>query len=153
MPSELEMTGQRTSGARRPDAPLFTREQIAALSDAAFVVDRSARIVAWNDAATRLLGWDEGSAREMTCAVALEGRRPDGSRCSADCVHLRAVIPEGVRRLDVLEDERHPTRRRVHPNLRVRRANGTQLDVIVIDIPIELDGSGAVLHLLRPVVF
>lgn len=78
-------------------APLFSA--VALSPDPVFITDRHNRIVLWNDAARRLLGFTEDEALGTSCDDLLAGCDPYGNRyCSADCPIMRmANRSESVR--------------------------------------------------------
>jgi diguanylate cyclase (GGDEF)-like protein len=118
--------------------PTFTTPQIEVLADPAFAVDPQGQIVAWNRAATHLLGWSTESAIGAGCAALLEGRSPDGHECRTEC-------PGGTGKACM------GATHSAHPNLRVHGADGAAIDVTVVQLSILMDGLPALLHILRPV--
>ncbi len=69
---------------------------IAGSSTAAFAMDRNEKIIYWNAAAERLLGWSADEVLGKPCHTVLAGRDPFGNLyCMRDCAIVRAAA-EGV---------------------------------------------------------
>ena len=126
-----------------PDAvverPRFTTIMLDRLADAAFTVDDQGRVLAWNYAASRLLGWRPQVAEGSSCAALLEGITVDGIPCRAPC-------PRATFRLRSLPQEQLS-----HPNLRVRTIDGAVVEAAVVEMAVDFEGRPAILHLLRRV--
>jgi diguanylate cyclase (GGDEF)-like protein len=119
--------------------PRFTEAQIEALADPAFAVDQDGTIVAWNAAATDLLGWRHRAAIGTPCAALLQGRSTDGRECTIGCPRGAGQTCAGVNC-------------NAHPNLRVHAHDGTAVDVTVVELPVLLGDQPTHLHILRPVI-
>ncbi|MFI5179946.1 MAG: LuxR C-terminal-related transcriptional regulator [Thermoanaerobaculia bacterium] len=66
---------------------------IAGSDTAAFAMDRNERIIYWNAAAERLLGWKSDEMIGKVCFSALAGRDPFGNLyCMRDCAIVRTAI-------------------------------------------------------------
>ncbi len=64
--------------------PLF--RSLESSPDAVFITDRANRVVFWNDAARRILGFDADEAVGATCSELLRGADPFGNRyCTTNC--------------------------------------------------------------------
>ena len=100
-----------------PERPLL--ESLSASPDPLFVTDRHNRIVLWNEAAERLLGFTAEEMVGTACAAALEGCDLYGNRyCSETCpVTQIALRGESVQRFE----------------LRMRAKTG---EVVVVDVGI-----------------
>jgi len=69
---------------------------IAGSNTAAFAMDRNEKIIYWNGAAEKLLGWTADEVLGKTCFAVLAGRDPFGNPyCMRDCAIVRAAV-EGV---------------------------------------------------------
>jgi len=67
-------------------------QALSRAGDGALVADTSGRIVYWNPAAQRLLGWGAGEAVGRPCCDLLEGRDSNGGRvCREDCPVITAA--------------------------------------------------------------
>lgn len=129
----------------------MTAGQVAALPDAAFAADESGRVLAFNTAAEMLLGWDEAAAKLMTCPALLEGSTPEGRICVANCARLRRIRGQ-LHVAASYQDAMNAVKAGgAHPDLRVRAIDGQVMDVTVTEMAIDLEGTPALLHLLRPI--
>lgn len=69
---------------------------VAGSETAAFAMDRNERIIYWNSAAERLLGWTADEVLGRACFSILAGRDPFGNLyCMRDCAIVRAAV-DGV---------------------------------------------------------
>ncbi len=65
---------------------MYASELVDYASDAAFVIDVDARIVAWNATAQQLLGYSSSEAIGLHCGEVLQGTLPGGeSLCHGEC--------------------------------------------------------------------
>lgn len=67
------------------------KDLVESTSDAAFAVDGSGRVVAWNSAAESMFGLTAGQAIGKACGEIMQGTDECGSVCSADCSVQQAV--------------------------------------------------------------
>ncbi len=108
-------------------------------ADAAFATGEEGRIVIWNDAAQRLLGYKAGQVLGRPCHQVLCGRDVYGNRfCDRDCNLARmASRKESVRRFE----------------MDVRKSSGEYLrvGVSVLTLPGAADSGFTIVHLLQPV--
>ena len=118
--------------------PAVTSAYVDALADPCFVSDVHGRVVAWNAAAARLLGWSPGQAIGHWCADLLRGVDAGGAAvCALPCSRVaRPPHPAA-----------HPD---PHGDMAVRLASGARSTVTVGALPVMFDGRWALLHLLRP---
>ncbi len=108
-------------------------------ADAAFATGEEGRIVIWNDAAQRLLGYKAGQVLGRPCHQVLCGKDVYGNRfCDRECNLARmAVRKESVRRFE----------------MDVRKASGdfVRVGVSVLTIPGSSNSRGTIVHILQPV--
>jgi DNA-binding CsgD family transcriptional regulator/PAS domain-containing protein len=68
-------------------------DALARLAEATLALDRSGRIIYWNDGATTLLGWRSEEALGRSCHQLLSGDDPFGNRyCGPSCPIVAATI-------------------------------------------------------------
>jgi DNA-binding CsgD family transcriptional regulator len=118
---------------------------VASTGDAAFAIDSGGRIGAWNEAAERLLGYDESEVLGEACYALLAGRDIFGNcYCNPHC----PLLAMAVRREAVGPFE-----------ISLRAASGQRLhtEVSVIALPDDGFAGTQVVHILQlvqePVVF
>ncbi len=112
---------------------------VAGTAEAAFATDRKRRIIAWNKAAERLLGYEERQVLDKRCYQVLCGTDIFGNRyCDTTCILFNMA-------------RRHEAVR--HFKLDVRKGNSEiiRADVSVIFVPGQTPSKFAIIHLLRPV--
>ncbi len=118
-------------------------DALARTGDGALVADADGRVILWNQAAERLLGWSAGEAMGRTCCELLDGRPADDrGACDAACpvvnaagradmiesfdVHARAksgrTISLNVSTLSVAGDDDSPLTVHLFRDLAERRA-------------------------------
>ncbi len=117
-------------------APLF--RSLERSPDAVFVTDRRNRIVFWNDAARRLLGFSEEEASGADCDELLSGCDAYGNRyCSDTCPVMRmANRGELVRNFGL--------------TLRTKERNHVTTTVSLLQLRGESPDEYFLLHLVRP---
>lgn len=98
-----------------PRHPNYTGEiDLGDLPVAAFLVDETRRVVGWNQAAERLLGFSEGYATGRLCN---EVFCPDSPRlselCRSHCSMVRRQVTPNTSRVDLLVRRRDGARKRV----------------------------------------
>jgi PAS domain S-box-containing protein len=82
----MENTGKKTGSLDRA---------LAETGDGAFVIDRNARIISWNRAAERMLGYPAREVMGRRCCEILVGRDEHDNRlCHHDC-HVRTLVKLG----------------------------------------------------------
>jgi PAS domain S-box-containing protein len=76
---------------------------LAKAADGAMIADSQGRVMLWNRAAERMLGWSAGETVGRACCEVLEGRVLDGRRvCDQSCpVMVAARLGEAVEAFDV----------------------------------------------------
>ena len=79
----------------RATEPVGLDEALARTADGAFAVDAEGRIVLWNRAAERILGWSAREATGRACCDIFVGFDAHGNRlCYAGC-HVMALVTRG----------------------------------------------------------
>jgi len=107
--------------------------------DGALVADAEGRVILWNRAAERVLGWSTAEAMGRTCCDLLDGRPADDRRgCGPGC----PVVGAG-RRTDAVESF----------DVRARAKSGrtVPLNVSILNVT-SLDDGPLTIHLFREVV-
>jgi PAS domain S-box-containing protein len=76
---------------------------LAKAADGAMIADSEGRVMLWNRAAERMLGWSAGETVGRACCEVLEGRVLEGRRvCDQSCpVMVAARLGEAVEAFDV----------------------------------------------------
>ncbi len=67
-------------------------QKLGNTSDGVYVVDAAQRIIYWNKAATRILGYSEAEVLGQDCHRVIAGRRCDRAWCHANCLVRRKVL-------------------------------------------------------------
>jgi PAS domain S-box-containing protein len=110
---------------------------VAGSETAAFAMDRSEKIIYWNEAAEKLFGWTADDVLGKACFSVLAGRDPFGNLyCMRECAIVRAAV-DGVDVQPFLMD--------------VARKRGGTLKVKVRVIPLPAGGKSVscVMHLVE----
>ncbi len=119
--------------------PLDPLDIVASTADAAFGTDEEGRIVIWNKAAERLLGFAAERVLGKPCHEILCGRDVFGNRfCDADC-----ALNHMVRRREAVR----------HFEMRIRRESGEALSASfsLLAVPGAREGQYTLIHVFRPV--
>ena len=117
-----------------------TLDIIAGTASAAFATDESGRIVVWNKAAERLLGYGAARILGKPCHAVLCGTDVFGNRfCDQECSLVRMVR------------KREPVH---HFEMELRTAAGRtlRLDTSVVIVPGPRASQFTIIHLLQPVL-
>jgi PAS domain S-box-containing protein len=124
-------------GMRAEQSGIF--KAFARAADGAMIADSHGRVLLWNRAAERLLGWTANEAVGRPCCEVLGGRPVNGRRASHQGCQVMAAARqgEGVEAFD----------------LRAQSKTGREvtLNVSTLAIPLEGNGSGLIVHLFREV--
>ncbi len=113
-------------------------ELVASTADAAFGTDEHGRIVIWNKAAERLLGFAASEALGKPCHELLCGRDVFGNRyCDEDCLPVKMV-----RRREAI--------RHFHLNLRRANAQVVAVEITIVVVPGPRPPQFTMLHLVQP---
>lgn len=114
----------------------FLFDALARAGDGALVADPDGRVVLWNQAAERLLGWTATEALGRTCCDLLDGRPPDDrGACGTGCpVIMAGSRAEAVESFDV----------------RARAKSGEAISLNVSTLTMAADEDGPLrIHLFR----
>jgi DNA-binding CsgD family transcriptional regulator len=106
--------------------------------DAVFITDRQNRIVGWNPAAERTLGYSTGEAVDKGCAGLLEGCDTWGNRyCSENCpIREMAGRGEPVRHFDL--------------RLRLKGQGTVAVDMTILHLAVPPPNHFYLVHVLKP---
>jgi PAS domain S-box-containing protein len=111
---------------------------LAKAADGAMVADSHGRVLLWNRAAERLLGWTAVEAVGRTCCEVLEGHAVDGHRfCRQGCPAMAATRQgEAVETFDLKAQS--------------KAGRAVTLNVSTISMTLD-DAGGLIVHLFRDV--
>jgi PAS domain S-box-containing protein len=106
--------------------------------DGVLVADANGRVLLWNRAAERVLGWDASEAIGRTCCEVFEGRLHNGRGCDAGCA-LMTAARQGtcVESFDM--------------RTRTKAGREVRLNVSTLMVPADAGASTLVIHLFRDV--
>lgn len=123
--------------SRLEETGLF--QALSRTGDGALVADASGRIVYWNPAAQRLLGWGAGEAVGRPCCDVLEARNGKAERpCPDDCPVVTAVRQgQPVEHFDIWT--------------RTKAGRLVRLNVSTLAVPGERGAGTLTIHLFRDV--
>jgi PAS domain S-box-containing protein len=108
----------------------------AKAADGAMIADSYGRVLLWNRAAERLLGWTAGEAVGRTCCEVLEGRPLNGHRVGRQGCPVMAATRQG----EAVETF----------DLRAQGKAGREVTLNVSTLAIPLEGNGGlIVHLFR----
>jgi PAS domain S-box-containing protein len=114
-------------------------EIVASTADAALATDESGRVVIWNKAAERLLGYEVELALGKPCHELLCGRDVFGNRfCDEDCA-LHHMM------------RRHEAARSFEMDVRRESGEVMRVSVTVMAVPGPRPSQYTLIHVLRPV--
>ena len=110
----------------------------ASTADAAFVTDTRGTILAWNEAARDLLGYDQTEACGKACYTLLEGRDVFGNRyCSSHCPLLSMTSQnEAVGHFEV--------------SFQCSSGEVSRTQVSIVTLPSDSHGGRSMVHILQP---
>jgi PAS domain S-box-containing protein len=114
-------------------------QALARAGDGAFAIGPEGRVVLWNRAAERILGWSAKEVLGRACCEVLIGSDIDGNRlCYRGC-HVMSLVEQG-----------EPVQ---HFEMRTRTKAGTSLwlDISILEAPAANGGRAMTVHLLRDV--
>ena len=106
--------------------------------DGVLVADANGRVLLWNRAAERVLGWEAGEAIGHTCCEVFEGRLQNGRGCDTGCALMTAA-----RQGACVESFDMRTRTKAGRELR--------LNVSTLAVPADVGASPLIIHLFRDV--
>ncbi|MBI4735700.1 MAG: PAS and helix-turn-helix domain-containing protein [candidate division NC10 bacterium] len=128
------------SKARAPRSETWGHLRVFAnTQDGVFAVDQGGRIVLWNKAATRILGFDADEALGRRCCDMMRGFDVSGNLlCYPGCQVM------------VLSDREQPIH---HFDMRTRRKDGQEVwvNISTVIIPADGDQAGGTVHLFRDI--
>jgi len=125
------------AGARLLD-PALARG-LAEAGDGAFAVAANGRVVLWNRAAERILGWTARDVLARPCCEVFRGVGADGNRLCYQGCHVMSLIKRG-------EPVQH-----FEMETRTKSEKAVWLDISIIDVPSTEASRGMTVHLFRDV--
>ena len=129
------------SESLRPRAfPEQSLEQALAIAgDGAFAVGPDGRVLLWNRAAERMLGWTAKEVLGKACCEVLKGADADGNRLCYQGCHVMSLVKQG-----------EPVQ---HFEMETRTKAGTLvwLDISILEVPSSGGGPAMAVHLFRDV--
>jgi len=109
---------------------------IAGAGTAAFAMDRHEKIIYWNAAAEKLLGWSADDVLGKPCFAVLAGRDPFGNLyCMRDCAIVRTAVEGAVPEPFFMEVSR-------------KRGGSLRVKVRVVPLPSGAKNITCVMHLV-----
>lgn len=113
-------------------------ETLAQGADGAVVIGADGRIVLWNDAAARIMGYAPGEAIGRLCCDLFAGRGADGNRvCHSGCHEMLVTMGESTRTVDMLT--------------RTKTGRPIWINVSILVLPENRDGATLTIHLFRDI--
>jgi len=110
---------------------------IAGTGTAAFAMDRHEKIIYWNAAAEKLLGWSADEVLGRTCYSVLAGRDPFGNLyCMRDCAIIRTAVDGASPEPFFMEVAR-------------KKAGSQRVKVRVLPLPAGAKNTTCVMHLIE----
>ena len=119
--------------------PIGLDEALARTADGAFAVDAKGRIVLWNRAAERILGWSAREAIGRPCCDIFVGFDDHGNRLCYQGCHVMALVTRGdpVQSFDM--------------KTRVKRGQSLWINVSTLAVPSTATHGPVTVHLFRDV--
>src|SRR3972149_251569 len=125
---------------RQPKAAEPGLEQILARAgDGVFAVRPGGRVVLWNSAAERILGWSADEVMDRPCCDVFVGVDEHGNRLCYQGCHVMSLVKLGdpVQHFDM--------------QTRTKAGEPVWLDISILDAPSGGPGGALVIHLFRDV--
>jgi PAS domain S-box-containing protein len=131
----------RERSMNRDSQPLVDgqlEQTLAQAADGAVVIGPNGRIVLWNDAAERIMGYAPGEAIGGLCCDLFAGVGADGNRvCHPGCHELLVTMGESARTVDML--------------VRTKSGRPVWINVSILVLPENRDGVPLTIHLFRDI--
>ncbi len=109
---------------------------LARAGDGVMVADTNGRILLWNRAAERLLGWGSAEALGRSCCEVFEGHRDNGRACTDDCTVMAAANKgEAIESFDM--------------QTLTKAGRDVRLNVSTLALPPDAGSGALVIHLFR----
>jgi PAS domain S-box-containing protein len=133
---------QRGRAMNRDSEPAPARgglhQTLADAGDGAVVIGADGRIVSWNDAAERIMGYTGGDAVGELCCDLFVGCDAGGNRlCHQGCHKMLVTMGESTRTVDMLT--------------RTKTGRPIWINVTIVVLPEDREGATLTIHLFRDV--
>ena len=135
----LELPSRKESLGLRAIPEQSLEQALATTGDGAFAVGSDGRVILWNRAAERMLGWTAKEVLGKACCEALKGVDGDGNRLCYQGCHVMNLVKQG-----------EPVQ---HFEMETRTKAGTPvwLDISILELPASGGGHAIAVHLFRDV--
>jgi PAS domain S-box-containing protein len=114
-------------------------QALARAADGAFAVGPADRVVLWNRAAERILGWSAREVLGRSCCEVLVGSDVNGNRLCYQGCHVMSLVEQG-------EAVQH-----FEMQTRAKTGKSVWLDISILEAPAANGGRSMTVHLFRDV--
>jgi PAS domain S-box-containing protein len=112
---------------------------LARAADGAFAIGPAGRVVLWNRAAERILGWSAKEVLGRSCCEVLVGSDVNGNRLCYQGCHVMSLVEQG-------EAVQH-----FEMQTRAKTGKSVWLDISILEVPAASGGRSLTVHLFRDV--
>jgi len=112
---------------------------LARAADGAFAIGPGSRVVLWNRAAERILGWSAREVLGRPCCEVLVGSDVNGNRLCYQGCHVMSLVEQG-------EAVQH-----FEMQTRAKTGKSVWLDISILELPAASGGRSLTVHLFRDV--
>jgi PAS domain S-box-containing protein len=114
-------------------------QALARAADGAFAIGPAGRVVLWNRAAERILGWSAREVLGRSCCEVLVGSDVNGNRLCYQGCHVMSLVEQG-------EAVQH-----FEMQTRAKTGKSVWLDISILEAPAANGGRSMTVHLFRDV--
>ena len=114
-------------------------QALARAADGAFAIGPDGRVVLWNRAAERILGWSAKEVLGRSCCEVLVGSDVNGNRLCYQGCHVMSLVEQG-------EGVQH-----FEMQARAKTGKSVWLDISILEAPAASGGRSMTVHLFRDV--
>jgi PAS domain S-box-containing protein len=114
-------------------------QALARAADGAFAIGPPGRVVLWNRAAERILGWSAKEVLGRSCCEVLVGSDVNGNRLCYQGCHVMSLVEQG-------EAVQH-----FEMQTRAKTGKSVWLDISILEVPAASGGRSLTVHLFRDV--
>jgi PAS domain S-box-containing protein len=114
-------------------------QALARAADGAFAIGPDGRVVLWNRAAERILGWSAREVLGRSCCEVLVGSDVNGNRLCYQGCHVMSLVEQG-------EAVQH-----FEMQTRAKSGKSVWLDISILEAPAAHGGRSMTVHLFRDV--
>jgi PAS domain S-box-containing protein len=114
-------------------------QALARAADGAFAIGPVGRVVLWNRAAERILGWSAKEVLGRPCCEVLAGSDVNGNRLCYQGCHVMSLVEQG-------EAVQH-----FEMQTRAKTGKSVWLDISILEVPAASGGRSLTVHLFRDV--